>query len=264
MSISSASETINTQLTDSIGSSFFTTNPKEVLQCVTFNFKIIFAFSLTILLLCVCISCLNVLLPPMEDPNDVITYEPSVFKNGNIKYMMCNCLDGKCKCKSNINKYRNKYRNQTIENFGNENTEHFSNDELYSFKTSQRSSYQSIPLLAPSEDNLFFGQAKRFVTSQNGDMVYRLEVYCNLFVLDGNIYDKAERNTIKQKYSVFLRNSKKRGSMKIGDLVKDGDGMYKLKFISKENIKELVEYDEINIMYSLNDNDQLLLSGKIL
>ena len=246
MSISTASETINTNLTDSMGSSFFTTNPKEVLQCVAFNFKIIFAFSLTILILSLFISCINVIFPPMEDPNDIITYEPRMLRKGGLKYVMCNCVDGKCNCKSNSNY-----------------VEHFSNDEMYSFKSAPRSTYQSVPLLAPSEDNLFFGQAKRFVSSQDEKVVYRLEVYCNLFVLDGNIYDKAERNTTKQKYSVFLRNSKTRGSMKIGDLVKDGDGIYKLKFISDKNINDLVSYDQINIVYSLNNNEQILLSGKL-
>jgi hypothetical protein len=167
MSISSASETINTQLTDSTASSFFTTNPKEVLQCVTFNFKIIFAFSLTILLLCVFISCINVIFPPMEDPNDVITYEPSMLKRGGLKYVMCNCVDGKCNCKSNVSGQS-------------ENFEHFSNDEMFSFKSSQQSNYQSIPLLDESEENLFFGQAKRFISSQDEKIIYRLEVYCNL------------------------------------------------------------------------------------
>jgi len=207
MSVSTASETINTQLTDSMASSFFTTDSKEVLQCVKFNFKIIFAFSLTILMLCLFISCINVIFPPMEDPNDIITYEPRMLRKGGLKYLMCNCVDGKCKCKSNMARQ-------------NVNLEQFSNDEMYSFKSSQQSNYQSVPLLAPSEDNLFFGQAKRFISSQDETVVYRLEVYCNLFVLDGNIYDKAERNTTKQKYSVFLRNSKTRGSMKIGDLVR--------------------------------------------
>jgi len=248
MSVSTASETINTQLTDSMASSFFTTNPKEVLQCVAFNFKIIFAFSLTILILSLFISCINVIFPPMEDPNDIITYEPRMLRKGGLKYVMCNCVDGKCNCKSKSNS-----------NY----VEHFSNDEMYSFKSAPLSTYQSIPLLAPSEDNLFFGQAKRFVSSQDEKVIYRLEVYCNLFVLDGNIYDKAERNTTKQKYSVFLRNSKTRGSMKIGDLVKDGDGIYKLKFISDKNINDLVSYDQINIVYSLNNNEQILLSGKL-
>lgn len=243
MSVSSASETIGTQLTETTASSFFTTNPKEFLQCMSFNIRMTLAFSLTILLLCLLISCLNTILPPYDE--DQIIYDPVTLRGrGNVNYMMCKCLDGKCKCKSNMR-----------------NIEKFSNDEMYSFKTAQESSYQSIPLLAPNDDNLMFGQAKRFVSAIDGTFVYRLEIYCNLLVLDGNIYDKAPRNSIKQKYSVFLQNTKQKGKVHIGDLVKDGDGIYKLKFISKENVQELAAYDRVHIVYVLNDNEQPILSG---
>lgn len=244
MSVSSASETIGTQLTETTASSFFTTNPKEFLQCMSFNIRMTLAFSLVILILCLLISCLNAILPPYDD-SDEIRYDPvSLRTRGNMNYMMCNCLRGKCRCKSNM-----------------QNIENFSNDEMYSFKTAQESSYQSIPLLAPQEDNLMFGQAKRFVSAIDGTAVYRLEIYCNLLVLDGNIYDKAPRNSIKQKYSVFLQNTKQKGNFHVGDLVKDGDGIYKLKFISKENVQELAAYDRVQIVYVLNDNEQTLLSG---
>lgn len=244
MSLSSATDTIGTQLTESTASSFFTTNSNEVLQCMSFNIRMTLAFSLIILFLCLLISCLNAILPPYDD-SDQIMYAPVTLRGrGNINYMMCKCLDGKCKCKSNMN-----------------NIENFSNDEMYSFKTAQESSYQSIPLLAPEDDNLMFGQAKRFVSAIDGTFVYRLEIYCNLLVLDGNIYDKAPRNSVKQKYSVFLQNTKRKGKMHVGDLVKDGDGIYKLKFISKEGVEELAAYDKVNIVYVLNDNEQNILSG---
>jgi hypothetical protein len=243
MSVSSASETIGTQLTETTASSFFTTNPKEFLQCMSFNIRMTLAFSLMILLLCLLISCLNMILPPYDE--DQIRYDPVTLRGrGNVNYMMCRCLDGKCKCKSNMR-----------------NIETFSNDEMYSFKTAQESSYQSIPLLAPDDDNLMFGQAKRFVSAIDNGFVYRLEIYCNLLVLDGNIYDKAPRNSVKQKYSVFLQNTKRKGKMHVGDLVKDGDGIYKLKFISKEGVEELAAYDKVNIVYVLNDNEQNILSG---
>jgi hypothetical protein len=243
MSVSSASETIGTQLTETTASSFFTTNPKEFLQCMSFNIRMTLAFSLMILLLCLLISCLNMILPPYDE--DQIRYDPVTLRGrGNVNYMMCRCLDGKCKCKSNMT-----------------NIETFNNDEMYSFKTAQESSYQSIPLLAPDDDNLMFGQAKRFVSAIDNGFVYRLEIYCNLLVLDGNIYDKAPRNSIKQKYSVFLQNTKQKGKVHVGDLVKDGDGIYKLKFISKENVQELAAYDRVHIVYVLNDNEQPILSG---
>ena len=247
MSVSSASETIGTQLTETTASSFFTTNPKEFLQCMSFNIRMTLAFSLMVLLLCLLISCLNTMLPPYDE-SDQIRYDPVRLRGrGNMNYMMCKCLDGKCKCKSNMQNMQN------IENF--------SNDEMYSFKTAQESSYQSIPLLAPDEDNLMFGKAKRFVSAIDGAFVYRLEIYSNLLVLDGNIYDKAPRNSIKQKYSVFLQNTKQKGKVHVGDLVKDGDGIYKLKYISKENVQELTAYDRVHIVYVLNDNEQPILSG---
>jgi len=187
------------------------------------------------------------MLPPYDD-SDEIRYDPVKLRGrGNVNYMMCKCLNGRCKCKSNMRNVQN------IENF--------SNDEMYSFKTSQESSYQSIPLLSPNDDNLMFGQAKRFVSSVDGTFVYRLEIYCNLLVLDGNIYDKAPINTIKHKYTVFLQNTKQKGKVHVGDLIKDGDGIYKLKFISKEHVEELAAYDKVHIMYTLNDNEQPILSG---
>jgi hypothetical protein len=247
MSVSSASETIGTQLTESTASSFFTTNPKEFLQCMSFNVRMMLAFSFMILLICLFTSCFNSVFTPYDD-SDQIRYDPvSLRGKGNVNYMMCKCLNGQCKCKSNM---------QNVQNI-----ENFSNDEMYSFKTSQSSNYQSIPLLAPEDDNLMFGQAKRFVSSVDGTIIYRLEIYCNLLILDGNIYDKAPRNSIKHKYSVILQNTKTKGKMHVGDLVKDGDGIYKLKFISKENVQELATYDKVNIVYTLNGNEQTLLSG---
>ena len=92
-------------------------------------------------------------------------------------------------------------------------------------------------------------------------MLYRLEVYCNLLVLDGNIYDKAPRNSVKQKYIVTLYNTKSNTTVTLGDLVKDGDGIYKLKFVSKKDTLNLVQFDKINILYVIDNNDQLLLTG---
>lgn len=236
-SVSSASGTIPTQLTDS----FFTTNPQEFYQCMKFNFKMIFAMCFAILLLCLCISCLNSVLKPSQIAtdyeDDVINYDPALL---NIK---CNCVNNKCKCHSNM-------------------IETFSNDEIYSYKSAQASNYQNIPLLAPNNENLFFGQAKRYITSVDKILNYRLEIYCNLLVLDGNIYDKYPPKTVKQRYSVKLRNSKSNDVLEIGDLEKDGDGIYKLKYKTQQDVENLVKYDTVDIVYLLYDNEQLLLRGK--
>ena len=135
MSVSTASKTISTQLTDT---SFFTTTPNEFFQCMSFNVKMILALSFTVLLLCVFMSCLNIIFPPIDDSE--IRYNPALLKKS---YLMCKCKDEHCKCKSNI---------PLNDEAG---MEMFSNDEMYSFKEAQESSYQSIPLLDPKDENLF-------------------------------------------------------------------------------------------------------------
>jgi hypothetical protein len=236
MSVSSASETIGTQLTET--TSFFTTSPKEFFQCISFNIKMIFTLSFTVLLLCLFMSCINAFFPPFD--RSTIRYDPAkLITRGFI--------------------FENKVDDD--DDYIKRNIEMFSNDEIYSYQTAQESSYQSIPLLAPNDENLFFGQAKRFISSIDGKLIYRLEIYANLFVLDGNIYDKVPRNSIKQKYIVTLQNTKTQDLFIIGDLVKDGDGIYKLKFISNEKVQEFVKFDKVNISYKIDNDTQLLLSG---
>jgi hypothetical protein len=146
--------------------------------------------------------------------------------------------------------------------------EKFSNEDMMSFSYEKSSEYQSIPLLAQMDENnnpknLFFGQANRFIISKNGKLNYRLELYCNLLVLNGNIYDTAKN--VDQMYKVFLINTKTGKQVFLDILKKDGDGMYKIKFnsldINKE-AQEFIEYDKIQIIYSLDNKDNILLEGK--
>lgn len=210
MSVSSASGTVDTQLTN-----IFSTNPKEFFQCMSFNFRMLLAFSVTLLLLCIFTSLLNV---SFKNPEGDITC-------GRSRYQKCNC--NYCR------------RLRYIENF--------SNDEMYSYKTAKESRYQNIPLLG---DNLQFGQANRYVYYQDDKLIYRLEIFCNLLVLDGDIYPKGDK--IKHKYAVFLENDQDK--LYIGDLTKDGDGIYKLKFISKDNIEKLVSYHKLSIIYTADQS----------
>jgi hypothetical protein len=146
--------------------------------------------------------------------------------------------------------------------------EKFSNEDMMSFSYEKSSEYQSIPLLALMDENnnpknLFFGQANRFIISKNGKLNYRLEIYCNLLVLNGNIYDTAKK--VDHMYKVFLINTKTGEQIFLDILKKDGDGMYKLKFNSldiKKEAQEFVGYDKIQIIYSLDNKDDILLEGK--
>lgn len=148
------------------------------------------------------------------------------------------------------------------------NIEQFSNEEMMSYSYERSSEYQNIPLLALFDENnnpknLFFGQANRYVFSKNSKLNYRLEIYCNLLVLNGNIYDTAKK--VDHMYKVILINTKNGEQIFLDKLKKDGDGMYKLKFNSLDKNKEVsdyIRYDKIQIVYSLDGKDEVLLEGK--
>jgi hypothetical protein len=226
MSVSSASETIATQLT----------NTSCLTEWTYINTRIILNISLTIIVICLFISCFNSIFNPI---NDSILYDPVTLNGmGPMKHTMCKCAGNRCKCAGN-----------NIENFTNEVT----------FKTA--SNYQNIPLLSPTNENLLFGQVQRYIISQNDEMIYRLEINCNLFILGGNVFGEKITEDVNDKYIVTLKNTKDNKKLIIGDLVKDGDGIYKLLYISKENIQYLAQCDTVEIVYVIKDQSQTILAG---
>ena len=296
---SRASRTITTDLSSSI----YSATPNEFINWMSFNFKI-FLWIITISLVLACINLLFMRRRSIMYHHPIVKSINGMM-SGIITSIMCRCEGGKCKCKEfdlsqNENQLQKNMQNVPIEiqnqlpiemrnqlpiemrnqlpiemrnqlpiemqnELPVEMQENFSNDEMYSYKSSMSSNYQSIPLLAPLDENknpenLFFGKANRFIYKHNDEYVYSLEIYCNLLVLDGNIYDKAQRNTIKQKYKVYLVNSKTKETSFLDNLVKDGDGIYKLKYKSNQS-EALLKYDIVKINYSLDDKEQTLLQG---
>lgn len=146
--------------------------------------------------------------------------------------------------------------------------EQFSNDDMMSYSYERTSNHQSIPLLALFDENnnpknLFFGKADRYIFAKDSKLNYRLEIYSNLLVLNGNIYDKSKNVT--QSYKVYLINTKTNEKIFLEELKKDGDGMYKLKFNSLDKNKEakdFIQYDKIQIVHSLDSSEDILLEGK--
>lgn len=212
----------------------------ELIKTINKNVNILVYICLFIITFCCLMSSLHSLTFASMYPNytDTLTYEaPTMI-----------CMNGKCKYI--------------------DDKEHFSNDELFSYKKQEVANYISIPLLSPYDEfknptNLFFGKANVYINN-NDNMYYRIEIYCNLLVLDGNVYDVAKRGTIDQKYIVYLLNGKNDKKKLIGNLYKDGDGIYKLKAVFKNDknvIDELVSYNKINIVYSLDNKEQVLLEG---
>jgi hypothetical protein len=122
--------------------------------------------------------------------------------------------------------------------------EHFSKDDLSTFSKLSSAKYQSIPLTAPNTaentpSNLMFGQANRYISINDDVTVLTLDVHANLYILNGNDTQQVE----------------------LGELKKDGDGIYKLKFTS-ENTKELVDLRVLSIVYEKDSEKQTVLLGQ--
>lgn len=153
--------------------------------------------------------------------------------------------------------------------------ENFSTDNYYSYKSMDYSNYSSIPLTSPnisknnqSPRNLLFGNANRIISSgADGKLYYNIEVTANLYVLGGQVYDQPNQKLILQDYIVQLVNSKNNKSFVLGNLKRDGDGLYKLKYKVDVNnipaaigdVNELANYNIVQVIYITKD-----LSGKIL
>lgn len=153
--------------------------------------------------------------------------------------------------------------------------ENFSTDNYYSYKSMDYSNYSSIPLTAQntskddqSPRNLLFGNANRIITSgADGKLYYNMEVTANLYILGGQVYDQPNQKLLQQDYIVQLVNSKNNKSYVLGNLKRDGDGLYKLKYkvdvnnipASIGDVNELANYNIVQIIYITKD-----LSGKIL
>ena len=232
-SVSTATKTINTQLTSE---NFLSS---EFGGWLSFNLKILFTLFVVYL---ISSSIMSSLMPmPMTD--DKIMFVPPDMKG-------CPC--GKCPRSCPCGKCRRLL------------IEEFSDDKLYSYKKNRYADYQSIPLLAKNDEfnnpeNLLFGQANRHVYIKDDIMIINFEIFCNLFVLDGSIYGESKR--VNQKYKVYLLDDKTKSKMFLNDIEKDGDGIYKLKVKSKD-VETFVKYNVVEIVYSLDDKEQVILRGR--
>ena len=147
--------------------------------------------------------------------------------------------------------------------------EHFANDEFFSYKDTINPgyfTYQNAPLTSPT-NNFIFGQAKRFVNPQlkSNKPIYILEILANLYVLNGNPFgvEKVgiDDTSFKHKYIAYLKNTKTSKKVNIGQLLRDGDGMYKLKFNSEE-VNEYTPFNEIEIVHKSPQKETVVLHGK--
>ena len=140
--------------------------------------------------------------------------------------------------------------------------ENFSNYKPTRNWYSMYKNYQSVPLTAPQTPetkntpfSLIGGEAHRYI--RNGD--YQLQIFANMYVLDGNILQfDTKAPKIQQAYKVYLENGNER--MFIGDLQKDGDGIYKLNKKIK-NGANLANYKKVIVTYKFNDQEKDMIAG---
>lgn len=233
-SVSTATKTINTQLT----SENFLSN--EFGGWLSFNLKILFIIFVVYIISSSIMSSLIPITPVKNDDN--IIFDPP-----HVKGCECSRCLRRCSC--------NKCRSRLIEEFG--------NNELYEYEKSQYLDYKSIPLLPKNDEfnnpeNLLFGQAKRYVYIKDDIKHINFDIYCNLLVLDGNVYGESKR--VNHTYKVYLINDKTKSKMFLTDLKKDGDGIYKVN-VKSTDIDKLIKYNIIAIVYSLDNKESLILQG---
>ncbi|NBO99423.1 MAG: hypothetical protein EBU90_04750 [Proteobacteria bacterium] len=245
-SVSTASQTIASQLTgtsSNLSSMFGNGNPNN---CMASNIRFFFWMISVLCLLCLCFVMLSNVMVACSDNNqdvqDTLQYIPAQQRP--VRRRQCGSR-------------------KQIEGFHNTSgRENFSNDIMYSYKHSATSNYQNIALTAPdtinkTPANLVFGEAHRYVTSENDQVELRLDISANLYVLDGNILNQTSEK-VKHSYQAYLVNNKR--EISIGALKREGDGLYKLKFETKKP-NELLTARGVIIKYEIDNESVVLLTG---
>lgn len=121
--------------------------------------------------------------------------------------------------------------------------------------------YKYIQLNVPdtTNSNIIFGEALLYeFAGKDNNATYQLHIKANLYILDGNVLNSNNSNVTHSYKAYIVDNTNKHF---IGELKKDGDGIYKLKYRSNENIMKPNSY--IVVIYEKDGKEQILLQGKI-
>ena len=140
---------------------------------------------------------------------------------------------------------------EQLKNISFKPTTKFQSEDKY--KESQLIDYRTIVLT--SDTTLLTGHATRYIYNENEDEYTRLEIYCNLNILNGSIYTE----TVNDNYKVYIVNPKTESKQFVDVLGRSYDGYYKLKTIGK-NIHP--DYIGILITYSRDSTEEVVLYGE--
>lgn len=151
--------------------------------------------------------------------------------------------------------------------FQDDSIENFSNDTMYAFSPEPSSRFQRIPLVAPNNEdgnpkNLYFGQAERYIIPKGNKINYKLQIFADLPVLDGNIYANHKAD-YKQQYTAVLHDDNYNDNIEL-EIKKDNDGLYKLKYDNFDitQIEKLVQMKYLDIYYTYDADKAIILSGQ--
>lgn len=151
--------------------------------------------------------------------------------------------------------------------------EEFGNDQFFSYKDTWNPGYftsQSAHLTSVLEGSeLLSGFAQKNIIPDPKDknqvgQLFHLDLYCNLNILNGNPFGMTKANEVvahlDQHYLVYLMDNKGKKEY-VDKLKKDGDGMYKLKFVTSL-FEKYVNLNQVVVVHTLNGKETPLLSGK--
>lgn len=202
----------------------------------------------------------------------------TLFALNNSKIMNANCVCNRKNCICNI-AYREPYY-QSYENYTNNSDnydeiyvkndninlecDYCNEDDIEMFENIQSinfTKYKQLTLLPPDHNNqitniLLSGQANIY----KNDNFVRLELNCNLYEIGADVYDIT--STIKGKYQACLYNEQTNQKLVLGDLIRDGDGLYKLKYVSN-NVQEFLNYNIIRIEYIIDNKSTTIIEAKL-
>lgn len=153
------------------------------------------------------------------------------------------------------------------------NIEQFSNDSIFGYSDIVKPNYSNYQTTALTPENtvegnpssLLFGQANRIITTMDDLMTLNLNIFANLYILNGNPFGQEKLADTKKDQSYLVYLARNGQDLKLIDqLTKEQDGLYKLKFKTKdqEQIKDLMSYNELIIKYKIDNKSTVLLKGK--
>lgn len=147
--------------------------------------------------------------------------------------------------------------------------ENFGNNDFFSDKDTINTSYFTIQkaMLTSATNSLIAGEATMYLINDVLLQIpfYKLDIYCNLYVINGNPFGEKHTNVLDnvvQKYLVYLKDTSTGGRILLEKLKKDNDGIYKLHFKSEE-IEKYIKYNSIEIVYSIDGKEVTLLNGNL-